>query len=605
MSGAVVRGEPALALRHAVLVWLALAALALAPRETEPFERIEAALLDAQIRTLRAAAPRQADAEVVILGIDERTLDAFPEPLALWHRPLAGLLDALGAARPRAVGIDLQLPARSYDALQPGLDQVLYESLRRAAQAFPLVIALGVDQGGAVQPVHAPFLAAVGATGQALATWPLDVDGTVRRFDERQGEDGAPVPTLAGTLARRLGTVPQPGLIDFTAGARFAYVPAHQVAEWARSGNEARLRDAFAGRVVLIGSVLPFDDRHRTPVPLAAWEDSLTTPGVLIHAQALRSMLGAGLVRELPYAATAALLAAACALWFAAARVVAGVALFALFAVVAFAASTWLLGHRAHLPVGTAILAAAAATALRLAYEAWFNRRQRMRLRRAFAGAVSPNVLDLILRGELDSAIGSGRRRVAVMFGDIRGFTPMTESSEPEEVVALLNRYFTRITAVVHAHRGTIDNFRGDGIMCIFGAPLPSEHPCRDGFDAAQDILRAVAELNRELQAEGRAPIRIGLSLAYGDAVVGRIGAPERNEYTAIGDVANVSARIEGLTAELGYPLLVDAGVAAALAGEAQFDAIGERALKGHSPVHIHGWPARLRETGTVREIAA
>lgn len=605
MSAAAARREPGLALGYAVMVWVGLAALALVAREAEPFQRIETALLDAQFRALRAAAPKDAGAEVVILGIDERTLDAVPEPLALWHRPLAVLLDAVGAAEPRAVGIDLQLPARSYDALQPGLDRTLFESLRRAAQAFPLVIALGVDQGGAVRPVHTPFLAAVGAHGQALATWQLDADGTVRRFDERQGEDGAAVPTLAGALARRLGAQPRPGLIDFTAGGRFAYVPAHEVAEWARSGAEARLRDAFAGRVVLVGSVLPFDDRHRTPVPLAAWEDSLTTPGVLIHAQALRSMLGAGLVRDLPYAATAVLLALACALWLATAHVASGLGLFALFAVAALAASTWLLGNRAHLPAGTALVAAAAATALRIAYEAWFNRQQRMRLRGAFAGAVSPNVLELILRGELDSGIGSGRRSVAVMFGDIRGFTPMTESSEPEEVVALLNRYFTRITAAVHAHQGTIDNFRGDGIMCIFGAPLASDHPCRDGFAAAQDILRTVGDLNRELQAEGRAPIRVGLSLAYGDAVVGRIGAADRNEYTAIGDVANVSARIEGLTAELGYPLLVDERVAETLAPAVQFDSLGERTLKGHSPVRIHGWPARTHETRTVREIAA
>jgi class 3 adenylate cyclase len=225
-------------------------------------------------------------------------------------------------------------------------------------------------------------------------------------------------------------------------------------------------------------------------------------------------------------------------------------------------------------------------------YEAWFNRRQRQRLRRAFAGAVSPNVLDLILRGELESEIGSGRRRVCVMFGDIRGFTPLGEATDPEAVVALLNRYFTRITAAAHRHGGTVDNFRGDGIMCIFGAPQPTRDPCGDGFRAAQDMFAEVDVLNRELTAEGLPPIRIGLSLAFGEAVVGRVGAAERNEYTAIGDVANVSARLESLTSEVGYPLVVSEAVAMAL-GAAVFDALGERTLKGHSPVRVFGWPRR------------
>jgi class 3 adenylate cyclase len=605
VSGRAASGEPELTARRAVLVWLALVAAALLLRETEPYQRAEAVLLDAQFRALRALAPRPASADVVILGIDEATLDAFPEPLAMWHRPLATLLDGLRIAGPRAVGVDVQLPARSYDALQPGLDRALFDALRAAAHAYPLVVALGVDQGGALRPVHGPFLAAAGPDGQGLATWTLDIDGAVRRLDEHQGEGGARVPTLTGTIARRLGAQVPKALIDYAQGDAFDYVPAHAVVEWTRNGDAARLTEAFAGRIVMLGSVLPFEDRHRIPVPLAAWEDSATAPGVLIHAQALRSLLGEGPVLDAPLAATLALVALGCALWFAGMRIVGGVVLFTVFVVAAVAASTVLLWNRIHLPAATAVLAGASSLALRLAYEAWFNRQQRMRLRRAFAGAVSPNVLKLILRGELESEIGSGRRRVAVMFGDIRGFTPMTESSEPEEVVALLNRYFSRITAAVHAHQGTIDNFRGDGIMCIFGAPLESVHPCRDGFDAAQDILRAVADLNRELQAEGRAPIRVGLSLAYGDAVVGRIGAADRNEYTAIGDVANVAARIEGLTAELGYPLLVDERVAAALAPAVQFDTLGERTLKGHSPVRIHGWPAGLHDTRSVREIAA
>jgi len=353
----------------------------------------------------------------------------------------------------------------------------------------------------------------------------------------------------------------------------------------------------LGNRVVLVGSVLPFKDRHTIPVGLAAWEDSSTAPGVLIHAQALRSLLGPGLIAPAPAAAALVVVLAAACLWFGFARLSVGAAALALFAAAALAGSTWLLARGVQLPVAGALVVAVLASASRVGYEAWFNRRSRLELRRAFAGAVSPNVLDLILRGELDSEVGSGRRKVCVMFGDIRGFTPLSERTDPEQMVQLLNRYFTHIVAVAHRHRGTVDNFRGDGIMCIFGAPQSTPDPCRDGFLAARDMFEELDVLNRELASEWLPAIRIAISLAYGDAVVGRIGAAERNEYTAIGDVANVSARIEALSAEVGYPLVVTEEVAAAVRDLAAFDALGERSLKGHSPVRVFGWPSRAKSS--------
>ena len=587
--------EPGLTTRRSAAAFLAIAAIGLALQFAPPIRQLELHLLDAQFAALRALGPKPLVTDIVIVGIDEATLGAFPEPIALWHRRLAGILDGLAIARPRAVGVDVELPERSYEFVQPGLDAALLQSLHGLRTVAPLVLARGVDQGGQVKPVFPPFLAVAGADGAGLATWPIDPDVTVRRFDERQGEGGATVPTLSGVIARRLKAETGPGLIDFALGPRFGYTPAHDVAAWAAAGDAQKLRATLGNRVVLVGSVLPFKDRHNIPVGLAAWEDSSTAPGVLIHAQALRSLLGPGLIAPAPAAAVLASVFAAACLWFAFARLSVGMAALTLFAGAALAGSTWLLARGVQLPVAGAVVVAALASASRVGYEAWFNRRSRLELRRAFAGAVSPNVLDLILRGELDSEVGSGRRKVCVMFGDIRGFTPLSERTDPEQIVQLLNRYFTHIVAVAHRHRGTVDNFRGDGIMCIFGAPQSTPDPCRDGFLAARDMFEELDVLNRELASEWLPPIRIAISLAYGEAVVGRIGAPERNEYTAIGDVANVSARIEALSADVGYPLVVTEEVAAAVRDLAAFDALGERTLKGHSPVRVYGWPPRAK----------
>lgn len=574
--------------------WALALAVGLAIALGPPAGRLERQWLDLQFALLRQFFPRPAAAPIVVVGIDDASLAAFPEPMALWHTHLADILNGLAAAGPRAVGLDLALPERSHDALVPGLDRALFTALRDLAARAPLVLARGVDAAGRVRPLHPPFLAAAGPDGTALAVFPLDADGVTRRFDEALDQGGRSVPTLAGELARRLGRQPRAGLIDFSLGAPFDYLPAHVARDWARAGDTARLNAAFRDRVVLLGSVLPFEDRHPAPVRLAAWEwEDGRAPGVLIQAQALRSLLGPGTIRPVAAVWPLALVLLGSLAWFAAARPLAGLLATGLIAAGLAVLSLTLLRAGSHLPVAGAALAALTASLARLGVESGFQLRERLRLKAAFEGYVSPGVLRLILAGQLDSALGSGRRAVCVLFADVRDFTVLSEHSPPEAVVALLNRYFETMTPVMHRHGGTVDNFRGDGVLCIFGAPQPEADPCRAGFRAAREMLDALAGLNAELAAAGRPPLAIGIGLAYGEAVVGRLGAANRHVYSAIGDVANVAARLEGLTRALGHPLLLSAAVAEALGGTEGFDDLGEQALKGHSPVRVYGWPAR------------
>jgi class 3 adenylate cyclase/CHASE2 domain-containing sensor protein len=584
--------------------WLALMVFGSALQLSPVAPALDAKLLDEGYALLRRITVKPAPVDVVLIGIDEDTLQAFPEPVALWHGYLGAILRGLALAQPRAVGIDVELPERSYDFLRPGSDRELLAGMLALRAAAPLVIALGVDGSGRVKPVHAPFLAAAGEGGNGVAAWPLDPDGRVRRFDERLGQAGAAVPTLAGTLARRVGSEPRPGWLDMALGAPFDYIPAHAVFEWVRSGNEGALRAAFARRVVLLGSTLPFADRHAVAVPLAGWEPSGFAPGLLLHAQALRSLLGDGLVRSAPPPVPYLLIALAACVWLAFGRIGVGLAALAGSVILLGGLGLWLLHAGTLVPIAAALSTALVAATSRAGHDAWLHRRERERLRRAFGGYVSPNVLGLILRGELESETGSGRRALCVLFADIRNFTAMSERAAPEAVVAMLNAYFERMTRAIHACDGTVDNFRGDGIMCFFGAPQPTDQPCRQGFRAATGMLTELEGLNGELASSGLAALRIGISLAYGEAIVGRIGACERHEYTAIGDVANVSARLEGMTKELGYPLLVTGEVVAQLAQADAFDDLGWREIRGHEPVQVYGWPARA-SVAAAREIEA
>jgi adenylate cyclase len=136
---------------------------------------------------------------------------------------------------------------------------------------------------------------------------------------------------------------------------------------------------------------------------------------------------------------------------------------------------------------------------------------------------------------------------VTLLFSDIRGFTTLSETRKPEEVIALLNRYFSLQVDVVFKHGGSLDKFIGDCIMGIWGAPLDDPDHARHAVACALDMADTLREFKRELGAENT-DFDVGIGLHSGPAVVGLMGSQKRLEYTAIGDTVNLASRIEGLT---------------------------------------------------------
>jgi adenylate cyclase len=129
----------------------------------------------------------------------------------------------------------------------------------------------------------------------------------------------------------------------------------------------------------------------------------------------------------------------------------------------------------------------------------------------------------------------------------------------------------------------------GDGIMAVFGTPKLLDNPCREAFETAREMLGFVAELNARLAAEGQAPIDIGIGLNAGEALCGHVGSPDRHEYSAIGDVTNVASRLQSLTKEHGYRVLVSAAVSEFLQ-RSDLEPLGAVPVKGHSPVELFGY---------------
>lgn len=178
-------------------------------------------------------------------------------------------------------------------------------------------------------------------------------------------------------------------------------------------------------------------------------------------------------------------------------------------------------------------------------------------LKKAFASYVSPELVEQIVRDPQKLRLGGEQRDVTILFSDIRGFTTISETLEPEELVTLLNDYLSPMTRIVLEERGTLDKFVGDALMAIFNAPLDlPRHPAR-ACRAAVRMLERLREVNALFGQRGLPQIRIGIGIHSGRAVVGNMGADLRFDYTAIGDTVNLAARLEGLTKHYGAGIIV------------------------------------------------
>ena len=189
---------------------------------------------------------------------------------------------------------------------------------------------------------------------------------------------------------------------------------------------------------------------------------------------------------------------------------------------------------------------------------------ERERIKETFGRFVSKEVADVVLSGRV--SLDGERREVTILFQDIRGFTTLSEKSDPSDLVQLLNEFFTEIVAAVEAEGGVIRQFTGDGVMALFGAPIAHADDPERAVRAALDMVRRLGGLNERWAERGRPQLRIGVGVHTGDVVAGQFGPDERVEYSVIGDPVNLASRIEGLTKEVKATVLIS-GVTASRLG--------------------------------------
>lgn len=207
---------------------------------------------------------------------------------------------------------------------------------------------------------------------------------------------------------------------------------------------------------------------------------------------------------------------------------------------------------------------------------------------------LSPQLADLVTGDE--NLLQSHRREIVVVFADLRNFTPFAETSEPEEVMGVLAEYHRAMGALVHRYQGTLERFTGDGIMVFFNDPVPCDDPAERAVRMAIEIRDAVHELAARWLRRGH-DLALGMGIAQGFATLGRIGFEDRFDYSAIGSVTNLAARL--CSDAQAWQVLVTDRVLAAIEHTVTAEFVGDLQPKGFSrSVRVHNVSALQREPG-------
>jgi len=562
-----------------VLAATAIAAVAFACAESLWFgvsQRFQNSVLDRLVRV--QAARSRGDPAIVIIDIDESSLARLQDVAGRWPWPRAihaELIEGIAAQRPQAIVFDLLFS--DIDTLRPDSDALLSESLRRHANIFVPMIRLppaGDARGAPLRLIAQPLgliptpRANVEARLSLLAPIALDqdvwragainfmedADGVGRRYSLHLDAHGYLIPSLPARVANDLGwkTPETPSMLLRWAGDPLAYrhVSYADVFEDLARGTPARPRDEFAGKIVIIGSAATgLQDLRVSPI-------SSLHPGVEILSTAIDNLRNDRAMREWPVSTGLAIAVALMGGLYAAfarrAQVLKIGAVLLLATLLLATGAYVLVGRGVRAPLIAPLVAAWFMYGAAALGAYWREKAARDRAVGLFGRFLNPSVVrELVDLGATPESLSGQSREISILFSDIRGFTTLSESRPPEEIVRLLNRYFSLQVQVVFRHGGTLDKFIGDAIMAIWGAPVTDDRHAQRAVAAALEMTRVLDEFRRELASEGLAYAQdfdVGIGIHTGPAVVGFIGSAQKLDYTAIGDTVNLASRIEGLT---------------------------------------------------------
>ncbi len=530
--------------------------------------------------SLNASRRIQSD-RIVIVDIDQRSLELMNDLAGSWPWPRSvhgELIDYLARQKPRAVAFDILF--NELDVYRPEHDAAFADAVARQPNVW-LAMTLNSDGAGAWVHDMPPAVGARALTDPpararvplmlplvmlphpeamrgGLINFTMDSDRVGRRHDIWRDQAGWRFASMPARIMESLDRpTPRQQAILLNWRRGWKHVSYADVYLDSLRQHPLRAPDEFRGKIVVVGTAAPgLQDMRLTPL-------ASTYPGVEILATAIDNLDRGDWLREVQRPAMIPLalaLIGLVAIAFTRGVSATGILYAMLGLTAAIMAAAWIALTRGIFVPVFAPLAFGWGFYLCCSGAAYLQERaQRLRTSVMFKRFLDPRVVaELIERGEIDYRANAESREITVLFSDIRGFTALSETSSPEEVVAMLNHYFSRQVEVIFRHGGTLDKFIGDAIMAFWGAPTAYPDHAARAVAAAIEMSATLEELRGKLGTIG-ATLDIGIGVHTGSAVVGFIGSDDRLDYTVIGDTVNLASRIEGLTKGIGRILVSEA----------------------------------------------
>ena len=627
-------------LRGVIATTLASVLLALAAASTPALSWLEAGTYDLRMRL--TARPHHSDHNIVIIDVDNASLQALDEKLGRWpwtRRVWTEVVRYIARGNPRAIVIDAIFGGSENPQVDEEFARVIHSAgnvvlgysfsptrmevvdptpERRRLQLLQNQSTGSAGPGervdAAEHTLNLPFEGlALSAAGLGCVNSVPDPDGTIRRIPLQYLFGDHSYPGLAARAADVAARDLHPAYAWRT--SRFGSQYVLRYGRWIPVDSHGSMLllwngdafvhprlplwqlicsiypqqcpeqkvyfpvESFRDKIVLVGaSAAGGYDSHTTPF-------SESAPGFVAHATAIDNLLHGEALQPAPR-------------WVLVASVVLA-ALLGSFFIVRFASLS------AGLPFVLLLLALFAAASL-LAFQQWrlwvplvapagallisyasagavryaTTGRELRRTRGTLDRYLSPQLVKYVLEN-LDSIQLAGQKReLTILISDVRNFTTMSEKADPMDLIALLDEYFAAMTEIIFRYDGIVDKFIGDGILAYWGAFTPGNH-ARSAASAALEMIRRVSELNQRWAAQGRSPIAIGIGVNTGAVIFGNLGRGKKVEFTVIGDAVNLTSRLESLNKEFGTSIIVSKATRDLLGDQADVRLLGGVKVKG------------------------
>ena len=646
-------------LQPLLFITIFVAAIASAVQYFNVLQRLEYIAYDWQLTLARQHKTPPQDIKIIL--IDDASLQAMDPIVGRWPWPrsvIADVIDFLALGEAKAIVFDILFSENETGDQANASDARLVQATYNAGKvhhamlfmaddsiapqtAFPLPAdfsrhgatslnaawvqqpSLTLSHQNEPSPVYNNFLAPFdglhqAAAGVGVVTVEKDADGVLRRM--------APFFLYQDQYYRALSTAPLE-LNDMQADMQRSIplssqgellvnqYPFESYSMSAVLASKAKLDagevenmplhpDEFNNKYVFIGaSALGLHDLKSTPL-------MNNTPGVYMHASVLGNFLENDFLSPpndiVTYISIVLATLFTALVVLTSKRLIMQFALPLLVATAYIGITVWQFQHNQVMTMVTPSLGIILTWAMCYSFLLFTEEKEKNKVRKMFSQYVSPAALTAMVDDfENYTKAGKGSKEiVTVLFSDVRGFTSLSENLPPEQVVEILNFYFAKMTEAVHNHNGTIDKFIGDAIMAIWGAPVKSDSHAIDAVNAAMEMIQKLKEVNAWLEEKNLPPLKIGVGINTGEAILGSVGSELKADYTVIGDTVNLASRLEGVTKQYDCEIIVSESTKKSLKDRIPCQVVDmikvkgkEQALKIYSPI--------LAETETESETQA